>query len=667
MIITYNADRKRFESKPAWSERNTANPALKKAGFAFDWDLKLWHTAGYRGNNLPELQTQIAAKLANYFDEEARAHVGMDIIKAASAATTAHTNALEASHATEADIQIPVPSGLAYLPYQKAGIAYALRRQNTLIGDEMGLGKTIQAVGVANASPDAKSVLIVCPASLKLNWEREWKKWDVKGLSVGIAAGKIVPATDVVIVNYDILDKNADALRARVWDIMIADECHKAKNPLAKRTQFLLGKYTWIPEERHWNIDIQPIAARRRVFLTGTPIVNRPVELWPVIRALDPEGLGKFKSKFEKRYCGARHNGFGWEKSGATNLEELQERMRSSFLVRRLKSEVLKELPPKRRQVIVLEAPDARTADRLDELVKRENVAYDDFKSAGLKSEAIDFTAISAARKAIAEAIIPLAIKEIEESLEELDKIVVWGHHHLLIEALFKHFQDKAVVVYGETSMTDRQAAVDAFQTDSNVKLFIGSIQAAGAGLTLTAASNESFFEEDWVPGNIEQAEDRCHRIGQVNAVLVKHYVLDKSVSSRMVQALIDKTAVIRKGLDDQGQAKEQPQIGAVKPPKPTTKVNGVEVEIESLIDQQTAKAIHVAIRFLADRCDGALELDGAGFNKLDSRFGKDLANRFSLTPKQALAAQKLVRKYQGQIPEPMLAAAGVLTEAKHG
>ncbi len=129
-----------------------------------------------------------------------------------------------------------------------------------------------------------------------------------------------------------------------------------------------------------------------------------------------------------------------------------------------------------------------------------------------------------------------------------------------------------------------------------------------------------------------------------------------------MADLLISKADIIAASLDNEvvKQPVEMPPVGAVEPTKPTTKVGDVEVGIESTINQQTAKAIHVAIQYLADRCDGAFAEDGAGFNKLDSRFGKDLANRFSLTPKQALTAQKLVRKYQKQIPEPMLAAAGV-------
>lgn len=662
MIITYNEERQRFEAQSSYEERSTANPLLKGAGFSFDFDgFKVWHSQNYypKYGKKPrtwEEQIAVAAKLSDYLDDKARQLVGSaaDVAKAAQAQKQA---SLDASRATDANVEVPRPAGLEYLPYQKAGIAYAAQRTNTLIADEMGLGKTIQAIGVSNLLTDAKRILVICPASLKLNWRREITKWDVKGLSVGIAQGSKVPNTDVVIINYDILSRNSEALHAITWDILIVDECHRVKDPNAQRTVALLGKYEWDASTRTWKLPKLPIPAARRVFLTGTPIVNRPVELWPLIRALDSEGLGKYKSKFEKRYCAASINYAGyWDKSGASNLDELQEQMRSRFMIRRLKADVLKELPPKRRQVVVLESE-----DDID-LIDAERKAYDDFKSAKLNGDTPDFSAISAARKAVAEAILPLAIAEIEEALEETDKLVVWAHHHSVIETLAEKFPGSAII-YGDTPQQARQDAVDAFQNDPNVKLFIGSIQAAGVGLTLTAASNEIFVELDWVPGNVEQAEDRCHRIGQLNSVLIKYLVLNHSVSASMAEQLVAKQAVITKGLDEKVE-KQLPEVGAPAPKQsydtPASVTPNSVVETEEYPTQAQAKAIHEGLRILAGVCDGAFQEDNCGFNKLDTRFGHDLAARFSLTPKQAAAGQKLVRKYQRQLPTELLFRAGI-------
>lgn len=683
MLITYNEALQRFDAQSAFSDKET----LKAAQFSFDFNgTKVWHSQNYpdRKQRTWLEQVKIVCKLYQYLDSDARTRIASDpdanlVAIETLGAELKKQESLQASRATNADIEIPKPDGLEYLPYQKAGIAYAIARQNTLIGDEMGLGKTIQAIGVSNALSEVKRILIVCPATLKLNWRREFTKWDVKSLSVGIAEGNIFPQTDVVIINYDILTRHSEALHAITWDILVVDECHRVKEPKTQRTIALLGEYKWNPSTRSWDLPKLPIPAAKRVFLTGTPIVNRPVELWPLIRALDPEGLGKYKSKFETKYCAAGVNYAGyWDKSGASNLEDLQEQMRSRFMIRRLKADVLKELPPKRRQVVVLES-----TPTLDKLINAERAAYDSFKSAKFESQIVDFELLSATRKAVAEAILPLAIQEIEEALEETDKLVVWAHHHSVIEALAERFSS-SVVVYGETSQTARQEAVDRFQSDPDIKLFIGSIQAAGIGITLTAASNEIFVELDWVPGNIEQAEDRCHRIGQLNSVLIKYLVLNNSVSARMAEELVAKQEVIVKGLDTQVE-KQMPEVGAVPKQvysavltqvdfaKPTRKWNADAVRElakqvgntqahldEPRLDQATAKAIHTCLGILAARCDGAQAIDGAGFNKIDTDFGKKLASAFSLTPKQAAAGQKLVRKYQRQLPAALLQAAGI-------
>ena len=197
--------------------------------------------------------------------------------------------AIEDSVATNSELQIPVPAGLEYLPYQKAGIAYAAGRKNTLIGDEMGLGKTIQAIGTINLT-NPKTVLVVCPASLKLNWESEMEKWLVSERTIDVINGgreQIPSNPDVVIINYDVLTKYAKPLQSRTWDMVIMDEVHKIKNPKAKRTVVAVS-----------------IKARRKVLLTGTPITNRPIELQPIAGYLDYDSFGNFFN-FARKYAGA--------------------------------------------------------------------------------------------------------------------------------------------------------------------------------------------------------------------------------------------------------------------------------------------------------------------------------------------------------------------------
>lgn len=197
---------------------------VKAAGFRFDGTAKVWWTTDER----------IAAKVSR--------PDAIDAINAERAAVAERMRrSLEESRATDSAKPIPCPPGLSYLPYQRGGIAYAMERQSVLIGDEMGLGKTIQGIGIINADPDARSALVICPASLKLNWAKELAKWLVRPFTIGVADGKTFPATDIVIINYENVAKHRATIDAREWDCLIVDECHYLKNPKAQRTQAVLG------------------------------------------------------------------------------------------------------------------------------------------------------------------------------------------------------------------------------------------------------------------------------------------------------------------------------------------------------------------------------------------------------------------------------------------
>ncbi|MFT4541518.1 MAG: SWI/SNF-related matrix-associated actin-dependent regulator 1 of chromatin subfamily A [Planctomycetota bacterium] len=456
-----------------------------------------------------------------------------------------------ASCAKDADIDVPSPEGFDYLPYQRAAIAFSVDHPNVLLADEMGLGKTIEALGVVNADKDARRVLIVCPASLKLNWARECASWLCDGRQVGVAAKTFPEHADVVVINYDILVKWKRELR-QDWDVLIADECHYVKNKEAKRSKALYA-----------------IEARRKLFLTGTPILNRPVELWSIVNALAPEEFDDFW-KFANRYCKPTKNRFGWEFNGATHLEELHARLSGTMMVRRTKAEVLPDLPPKRRQVIEL------ASDHIASLIAIEAGAWEEHqrrlselrvlshgKEDGNEAELaalraginVAFGELAKLRQDTALAKVPLVIEHIKSVMEDAGKIVVFAHHRAVVRELAEPFGDSAVTLTGDDDSATRQSAVDRFQTDPECLLFIGSITAAGFGLTLTASSHVVFAELDWVPANLTQAEDRTHRIGQKDSVLVQHLVLQDSLDARMVGTLIKKQRVIDQAID--GSAEE--------------------------------------------------------------------------------------------------------------
>lgn len=596
--------------------------------------------------------------------------------------------AVATSRATEStDCDAPAPAGLSYLPYQRAGIAYALARRGTLIADEMGLGKTIQAIGVINGDETVRRVIIVCPASLRLNWKRELERWAVRPLTIGIANGKL-PETDVVIVNYDVLKKHREALAAVAWDLAIVDEAHYCKNSKAQRTQHTQAVCA---------------LARRRVLLTGTPIANRPVELFPLLQIADPEAwdpAGKRKGveqpagsgcgffRFAKRYCNAHQTSAGnrmvWDFSGASNLPELQERLRATCMIRRLKSEVLTDLPAKRRQVIELaggeEAVDeersawARHEEALEGLRVQVELSRADEDPASYAA-AVDrlragsqlaFTEIARARHATALAKVDAALEHVENALESSAKVVLFAHHKDLIAKLSAGLaQFSPVVLTGDTEMADRQAAVDRFQTDPACRVFLGSITAAGVGLTLTAAAHVVFAELDWVPGNVSQAEDRCHRIGQRSSVLVQHLVLSGSLDARMARILVAKQDVADRALDRLApEASNEPVIPAGE----TAATEGRRAALEAAAAKLTPLnilAIHDALQRLAGLCDGASTEDGMGFAKIDVRIGHSLARAARLTPKQAALGQRLVRKYRRQLGAGTLDACGLAETAE--
>jgi len=498
----------------------------------------------------PELRaalTERAGPAAKARDKQERAAA-----RAKLAGLRERKRTLIASQAHDAELDVPCPEGLAYLPYQRAAIAFGMGKKSALFADEMGLGKTIEALGVVNADAKAQRVLIVCPASLKLNWAREAERWLVDRGPVGVAGKTFPEDAQVVVINYDVLNKWAAKLR-RTWDVLIADECHYVKNKDAKRSKRLYA-----------------LKARRRLFLTGTPILNRPVELWAIVSALAPEEFDEFWP-FAKRYCGPVRNRFGWEFTGANHLDELHERLRSTVMVRRTKAQVLPDLPPKRRQVIELDSEHIAGliavetqawADHRERLIELRAVRQGDKEPSEAQVEAlrasvnVAFGELAKLRQATALAKVPLVVEHVRSVLEDAGKLVLFAHHRAVVAALAEPFGEDAVTLTGGDDLVSRQAAVDRFQEDDTCRLFVGSITAAGFGLTLTAAAHVVFAELDWVPAHLTQAEDRTHRIGQKDSVLVQHLVLQDSLDARMVGTLIKKQRVIDKAVDGAAQAK---------------------------------------------------------------------------------------------------------------
>lgn len=526
-----------FVAQCSFDEKDT----VKAAGFRWNPDKRVWWTG----------QPFVAAELREHAAPCALAEIqaAEDALKQSTAAVTV------------SDIEIPLPEGKSLFPYQRAGVEFSQARNAVLIGDEMGLGKTVQAIALINIGRPEK-VLIICPATLKLNWQKECARWltDIRLVHV-LKSGDAFPTQpDIVVMNYDIATKYKDQIRGIEWDMLICDEAHYMKNPRAQRTTAILGK----------GKKEKGVRAAKKVFLTGTPITNRPVELWPLVNYLFPVVFAEFWP-FAKRYCGAHYNGYGWDFTGASDLEHLQQSLRSAGMIRRLKKDVLTELPEKIRQVISL------PSDSVSRLIRRENehAAELERRVKSIKQEAkrmkaagnidgyrdavgqlrqaygVAFEEMAAIRKELALAKIPFVIEHLTDIIESGEKVVVMAHHREVVDQLQNHFGLSAVKLYGGMSDGEKEHSVTRFQMDDTCRLFIGSIRAAGVGITLTASSNVVFAELDWTPANVLQAEDRCHRIGQTQSVLVQHLVFDGSLDAKMADTLVRKMEIIGQALDE--------------------------------------------------------------------------------------------------------------------
>ena len=655
MKLTYEETRWVLESD--YEERHTP----KNAGFRWDPSGRQWWTD----------DPMKATSLAVYADETAIAEIKK--------ASSKIGEAVAESKSVSADFTVPAPAGKKYMPFQLAGIRYASTREAVLMGDEMGLGKTIQAIGTINADVCIEKVLVICPASLKINWKREMESWLVRPMEVEVIGSTGTwpknQGASVEVVNYDILKKYSSEIRETEYDLLIVDECHYLKNAKTQRAKQVFGHW----DARSKKYSISPIRTKKKIFLTGTPIVNRPSELYGVASYLAPKTFGNFWS-YMKRYADAHRGAYGWDMSGASNLEELQQKLRASIMVRRLKKDVLTELPPKIRQVIelpingfskIVDRENSRLQKQTDILAELQLAV--DFAEASEDEEKyreaikrlkagyiIQFAEMAKIRHETAVKKIPLLVAHIQSVLEETEKVVVFAHHHDVIHGALEALRGDgvgAVGLTGEDSLRSRQEAVDNFQADPECRVFVGSIQAAGVGLTLTAASHVIFAELDWVPGNVSQAEDRCHRIGQTDSVLIQHLVLEGSIDAQMANKIIEKQEVIDQALDISPEASTIPIV----PHTPTPK------RAAGVLPPSQIEAIHQALRQLAGVCDGASMEDGQGYNKVDARVGQSLASEQSLTPKQAALGQKILLKYHRQLGETLVAAISPTTpmEAK--
>lgn len=429
----------------------------------------------------------------------------------------------EASNAVDADVHIPTLVG-ELRPFQKAGIFYLARAKRAFLADAPGLGKTIQALATVEMV-DAYPCLVIAPASLKLNWRAEARKW-LPHRSVEILSGRRAEnpifagfTSDISVINYEVLSARVEELRARGYKAVIVDESHACMHR-SQRTKAVKAIVKDVPY---------------RLLLSGTPLLNKPKELIPQLEILDRMGDIGGWGDFNRRYLGA---------AGTTALTELNRRLKSVCLVRRLKEDVLKELPPKQYVKVPLELDNRleynHARDQLLDWIRRQAEMKDqDADAAEARARRAEtLVRIEKLKLLAAKGKLAAAHAWLTEFLASGEKAVVFAGHIEIQKALLEMFPGSARLL-GEDDGPTRDANVRRFQNDRDCKVIVCSIQAGGLGITLTAASNVVMIEYPWNPGTLDQCIDRCHRIGQQDSVTAWYMLASNSIEE-MIAGLID-------------------------------------------------------------------------------------------------------------------------------
>lgn len=424
------------------------------------------------------------------------------------------------------------------LQHQKEAIQKLVENKKFILADDMGLGKTTISV-ISALETGAKKILIVCPATLKINWKREIENYTDR--SIYIAEGKNYSSdSDFVIINYDIIknfhdtkDKENSQILNSNFDLVIIDEAHYIKNAQAQRTKLI--------NDLVKNID-------RLWLLTGTPMTSRPIDYYNLLSLVDSP-VAKNWMAYVIRYCNGYQFRVGprkvWNVMGASNLEELRDRT-SNTILRRLKQDVL-DLPEKIITPVYL-----RLKSKLYEEVMGEYYEWYDKNPEESKSLTVQFTKLTKVRQIIADEKISQTIEIAENILEQDKKVIIFCNFTDSLNKIVSHFGKSAVRIDGSTSKEERQRAVDEFQENPKVKVFVGNVKAAGVGITLTSAESVIFNDLSFVPGDMAQAEDRAYRYGQKNNVLVYYPIFENTIEGVIYDIINEKKRVIATVMGDE-------------------------------------------------------------------------------------------------------------------
>lgn len=421
------------------------------------------------------------------------------------------------------------------LDHQKKAIEKLVGNDKFILADDMGLGKTTSTV-IASLESDVKKILIVCPASLKINWMREIENYTDKTIS--IIEGKKWVDAEYVIVNYDILknfhstkkDEKSKIVESN-FDLIIMDEAHYIQNKKAQRTKIAndivkkIGKI-WL--------------------LTGTPMTSRPMNYFNLLDLVDSPVADNWMA-YAIRYCEGYQFNVGnkkiWNVNGASNLEELRDRTKPNVL-RRLKEDVL-DLPEKIITPIYLRLKSKDYENLMGEY-------YEWYENSDESTSlTVQFSKLMKVRQIIAEEKINNTIEVAENILNQGKKVIIFTNFTDTLNKINDHFGKKSVKLDGKMSKTSRQHSVDEFQNNDKVTVFVGNLKAAGVGITLTSAEAVIMNDLSFVPSDHSQAEDRSYRYGQKSNVSIFYPIFENSIESIIYDILSRKKHVFETVMGD--------------------------------------------------------------------------------------------------------------------
>jgi len=423
------------------------------------------------------------------------------------------------------------------LEHQKEAIQKLVENKKFILADDMGLGKTTSTI-IAALETGAKKIMIICPATLKINWKREIENYTDR--SIFIAEGKQFSTdSDFVIINYDILknfhdpkNREESLILKSNFDLVIIDEAHAAKNGQAQRTKLI-------------NDLVKDIG--RLWLLTGTPMTSRPIDYYNLLNLVDSP-VAKNWLAYVVRYCGGYQFKVGnrkvWNVMGSSNLEELRDRT-SPTILRRLKENVL-DLPEKIITPVYL-----NLKSKEYENVMGEYYDWYDKNPEESKSLTVQFTKLTKVRQIIANEKVKETIEITENIIEQGKKVIIFCNFTESLNTIKEHFGKIAVKLDGSMSQKERQLSVDEFQNNEKIKVFVGNIRAAGTGITLTAAEVAIMNDLSFLPSDHAQAEDRSYRYGQKNNVLVYYPIYQNSIEAIIYDIINAKKKVIATVMGD--------------------------------------------------------------------------------------------------------------------